>query len=244
MARSPITLDGQIFHPAGVVRWLRYWLSPALNTSHHFNHRLALVKASFAFVKCRSAPRGGTRQFLAHRVAMGLFLPIMTCGADLLVPNHRTLQSMNAFWHPVYRWVTNNYSTPTSILTREACLSPIDVYCYHRRQLVALRIECAPPTHNPAAARLPTSFPSLLVFKAPDSSRHLTVGLSSFYLPLNWQTPVPTPPMRKHLPIDTLAHLTIPLSEGLSCFPLVLHTPPPAGEDIPPLCSWPAPTKP
>ena len=28
--------------------------------------------------------------------------------------------------------------------------------------------------------------------------------------------------MRKHLVIDALAHLTIPLSEGLSRFPLVL----------------------
>ena len=62
-AISPITLDGQIFHPAGVVRWLGYWLSPALNTSHHFNYRLTLAKASFSFVK---------RPFLAHRVAMGL----------------------------------------------------------------------------------------------------------------------------------------------------------------------------
>ena len=37
-ALSLITLDGQGFHPSGVVRWLGYWLSPALNTSHHFNH--------------------------------------------------------------------------------------------------------------------------------------------------------------------------------------------------------------
>ena len=118
---SPITLDDQVFDPAGVVRWLGYWLSPTLNTSHHFNHRLALANASFSFVKRLSSPGGGTRPFLAHRVAMGLFLPILTYGADLLVPNHRTTQSMNSFWHPVCRWVTNNfYSTPTSILTREA----------------------------------------------------------------------------------------------------------------------------
>ena len=77
-ARSPITLDGQVFHPAGVVRWLGYWLSPALNTCHHFNHRLALANASFSFIKRLSSPRGGTRPFLAHRVAMGHFLPILT----------------------------------------------------------------------------------------------------------------------------------------------------------------------
>ena len=138
---SPITLDNQVFHPAGVVRWLGYWLSPALNTSHHFNHRLALANASFSFVKRLSSPGGGTRPFLGHGVAMGLFLPILTYGAYLLVPNHRTTQSMNSFWHRVCRWVTNNfYSTPTFILTREACLPPIDAYCRHRRRLAALRI--------------------------------------------------------------------------------------------------------
>ena len=174
-ASSPITLDGQVFHPSGVVRWLGYWLSPALNTSHHFNHRLALANASFSFVKRLSSPGGGTRPFLAHRVAMGLFLPILTYRADLLVPNHHTTQSMNSFWHRVCRWVTNNfYSTPTSILTREACLPPINAYCRHRRRLAALRIACAPPTHNPAAASLPSSFSSLSSFRALDSSRHLT----------------------------------------------------------------------
>ena len=185
--------------------------------------RLALANASFSFVKRLSSPGGGTRPFLAHRVAMGLFLPILTYGADLLVPNHRPTQSVSSFWHRVCRWVTNNfYSTPTSILTREACLPPVDVYCRHRRRLAALRIACAPPTHNPAAARLPTSFPSISSFRALDSSRHLMKGLTSYYLPLNWRTPVTSPPMRKHLPIDALAHLTIPLSEGLSRFPLVL----------------------
>ena len=101
LALSPITLDGQVFHPSEVVRWLGYWLSPALNTSHHFNHRLTLANTSFSFVKCLSSPGGGTRPFLAHHVAMGLFLPILTYGADLLVPYHRTTQSMNSVWYRV-----------------------------------------------------------------------------------------------------------------------------------------------
>ena len=244
-ARTPNPRNNQVFHPAGVVRWLGYWLSPALNTSHHFNHCLALANASFSFVKRLSSPGGGTRPFLAHRAAMGLFLPILTYGADLLVPNHRTTQSMNSFWHRVCRWVTNNfYSTPTSILTREACLPPIDAYCRHRRKLAALRIACALPTQNPAAARLPSSFPSLSSFRALDSTRHLMKGLSSYYHLLDWCTPVPSPPMRKHLPIDALAHLTIPLSEGLSRFPLVLKVPPPPARTSPPPSLWHAPTTP
>src|SRR6195952_5169352 len=72
------------------------------------------------------------------------------------------------------------------------------------------------------------------VFRAQDSSRHLTKGLSSVYLPLDWRTPVPAPPIRKHLPKDALAHLMLPLSDGLSRFPLILHAPPPAGSKIPP----------
>ena len=234
-ALSPITLDGQVIHPSGVVRWLGYWLSPARNTSHHFNHRLALTNASFSFIKCPSSPGGGTRPLLPHRIAIGLFLLILMNGADLLVPNHRTTQSMNSFWHRVSRWITTCfYSTATSILTCEACLPPIDVYSRPRRRLAALRIACAPPTYNLAAARHPASFPSMPSFRALDSSRRLTKGLSSYYLPLHWRTPVPSPPMRQHLPIDALAHLTIPLSDGLSRFPLILKVPPPAGENIPP----------
>ena len=166
---------------------------------------------------------------------MGRFLPILTYGADLMIANNCTTHAMNSFWHRVSRWDTNNfYSTPTSILTREACLPPIDAYCRHRRRLAALRIACAPPTHNPAAARLPPSFPSLASYRALDSTRHLTKGLCSYYLPLNWRTPVPSPPMRKHLPIDALAHLTMRLSEGLSRFPRVLKIPPPPSENIAP----------
>ena len=244
-ALSPVTLDGQIFHPSGVVRWLAYWLSPALKTSHHFNHGLALANTSFSFVKWLSAPGGGTRPFLAHQVDMGLFLLMLTYRADLQVLNHRSTQTWNSFWHRVCRSVTNDfYSTPTSILKHDACLPPIDVYCRHRRRLAALRIACAPPTHNPATARLPSSFPSLSSFRVVDSSRHLTRGLSSYYLPPNWRTPAPSPPMHSHIPIDALAHLTIPLSEGLSQFPLVLMFPPPPGKNIHPPLLWREPTKP
>ena len=142
---------------------------------------------------------------------------------------------MNSFWYRTCRSVTNCfYSTPTSILTREACLPPIVAYCRYHRRLAALWIACAPPTHNPAAACLPPSFPSLSVFRAQESSRHLTKGLSLVYLHLNWRSATPTPPIRKHLPIDAMAHLVIPLMGGLSRLPLVLYAPPPPGTDIPP----------
>ena len=152
-----------------------------------------------------------------------------------MAPNTRSLQALNSFWHRVCRWVTKNFhSTPTPILLCEACLPPMDTYCKYRRDLAGLRIACAPPTRNPAAARVPVTFLSLSVFRATDSARPFTRGLSSVYLPLDWRTPVPTPPLRKHLQIDALARLTIPFKEGLSRFPLVLKTPAPPGTDIPP----------
>ena len=111
---------------------------------------------------------------------------------------------------------------------------PITTYCRYRRRLAALRIACALSTNYLAAARLPASFPSLSAFRAQDSSRHLTSGLSSVYLPLDSRTLVLSPPIRKHLPIDALAHLMRPLQEGLRRFPHVLHSPLPTGSNIPP----------
>jgi len=225
---APIVLEGHLFHPSEVVRWLGYWCTPALSPTHHFRHRLSLAQAVFSFVKRLSFPGAGVQPFLCHRIATGLLCPILTYGADLLTPTYTALRGMNSFWHRVQRWTTNNFfSTPTSILAHEASLPPIVSYCRYRRRLAALRVACAPPYVNPAAARVPPDFPSLSSFGAQDSSRHLTKGLSSVYLPLNWRTKVPSPPLRKHLPVDALAHLTIPLQEGLTHLPLVLHTLPP-----------------
>ena len=234
-SQAPIALDGLIFRLAGVVRWLGYWLSPSLNSQPHFSHRVSLAQAIFSFVKRLSSPGAGVKPFLNHPIAMGLLLSILTSGSDLQTPNSHFLDAMNSFWHRRCRCVTNCfYSTPTAILTREACLPPIAAYCRYRRRLAALRIASAPPTQNPAAARLPFSFPSPSVFRAQDSSRHLTKGLSSVYIPLGWRSAVPAPPIRKHLPIDAMAHLIIPLLEGHSHLPLVLHAPPPPGTDIHP----------
>jgi len=211
-SQTLIALENHLFRPSQVVRWLGYWFTPTFNTTHHYRHRLSLTQAIFSFVKCLSSPGGGVRPFLCHRIANGLLLPILTYGADLLGANYAALRGLNGFWHRVQRWTTNNlFSTPTSILSREACLPPIVSYCRYRRRLTALRVACAPPNANPASARLPQSFPSRSSFRAQDSSRHLTIGLSSVYLPLNWRTEVPSPPIRKHLPVDALAHLTLPI---------------------------------
>jgi len=164
---APIELEGHLFSPSKVVRWLGYWFTPALNTTHHFRHRLFLAQAILSFVKRLSSPGAGVKPFLCHRIANGVLLPILTYGAVLLTPNSSALRSMDSFWHRVQRWTTNNlFSTPTSILSREACLPPVVSYCRYRRRLAARRVACAPPYSNPASARLPQSSPSLSSFRA------------------------------------------------------------------------------
>jgi len=103
----------------------------------------------------------------------------------------------------------------------ESCLPPVSLLVTHRQRLAALRVVCSPPSVNPATARLHPSFPSLSVYRAPDSSRALTRGLSSVYLPLHWKTPRPVLPMRNHLPVDAVAHRTIPFTLGLSRMPMI-----------------------
>jgi len=103
----------------------------------------------------------------------------------------------------------------------ESCLPPVSLLIAHRQRLAALRVVCSPPSLNPATARLHPSFPSLSVHRAPDSSRAITRGLSSVYLPLHWKTPRPVPPIRNHLLVDAVAHRTIPFTFGLSRMPMI-----------------------
>jgi len=239
--RSPpstasIELEGHLFQPSKVVRWLGYWFTPP--PQHHPPLQTPVIPSpGYLFLRQTPilSPGAGVKPFLCHRIANGLLLPILTYGADLLTPNSSALRGMYRFWHRVQRWTTNNFfPMPTSIVSREACLPPVILYCRYRRRLAALRVACAPPYPNPASSRLPQSFPSLYSFRAQDSSRHLTVGLSSVYLPLRWKTKTLSPPTRKHLPVDALAHLTLPLQEGLTRLPLGLHAPSPPGANIPP----------
>ena len=126
------------------------------------------------------------------------------------------------FWHKVQRWTTNCFSaTPTGILAVEACLPPVALLISQRQRLVALRVVCPLPELNPATVRLHTSFPSLSAHRAHDSLRALTRGLSSVYLPLHWKIPRPVPPLRNHLPIDAVAHQTIPFTHRLSRIPMI-----------------------
>ena len=78
-----------------------------------------------------------------------------------------------------------------------------------------------PPQINPTSASLCGSFPSLLKFCAPDSHRSLCTRLDPNDMTLYWKTPRPAPATRTHLLVVAMAHLTLPLLEGLSFASLI-----------------------
>jgi len=219
---SPIQIKGELFRPRDSLRWLGYWFTPALNSSAHFSHRLALAQGAFALIRHLSPPGAGLAPYLCHRLATSLVAPILLYRSDLFTPSAGAMARLNTFWHKVQRWTTNCFSaTPTGILAVESFLPPVALLIPQRQRLAALRVACSPLEINPATARLHTSFPSLSAHRAHDSSRALTRGLSSVYLPLHWKTPRPVPPLRNHLPIDAVAHKTIPFTHGLSRIPKI-----------------------
>ena len=103
----------------------------------------------------------------------------------------------------------------------ESCLPPVPLLISQRQRRAAIRVICSPPEVNPAMVHLHPSFPSLSNHLAIDSSRALTRGLTSLYLPLHWKTPLQVPALRNHLPIDAVAHRTIPFTHGLSRMPMI-----------------------
>ena len=85
----------------------------------------------------------------------------------------------------------------------------------------ALRLVCSPLSINAASACLCRSFPTPIGARASDSYRSLCTRLPPNVMLLNWKTPHPPPPVRSHLPVDALAHLTLPLLEGLTFAPMI-----------------------
>ena len=218
----PVALDGQIFSTSDKLRWLGYWFVPNIFSSARFSRRLALSQAAFASVRRLSTAGGGIPPHLCHRLAYSLLFPILSYDADLFIPTKGLLSKMDVQWRQVQRWVTNCFrTTPLPILSAESCLPPSHVLFSHKQRMAALRLVCSPPSINPASAHLCRSFPTLLRARALDSYRSLCTRLPPNVMPLNWKTPRPSPPVRSHLLVDYLAHLTLPLLEGLTFAPMI-----------------------
>jgi len=118
------------------------------------------------------------------------------------------------------------------ILAAEACLPPLSVLLPNKRRQAALQQVFSPPQIKRATARLCRSFPSLLKFRAQDSHRDFYSHLDPNIMPHNWKLPRPSRHARSNLHVDTLAHLTVPLLDGLSFAPLINSS---ALPDLPPL---------
>ena len=218
----PHPAQGRVVHPRDLVRWPRYWFTPALNSSAHFSHSLALAQGAFAFIRSLTPPGAGLAPYLCQRLATSLLAAILLCGADLFTFRSRPLAHLDTFWHNVQRSTANWFSaTPVGILSLESCLPPVSLMVCQRQRLAALRMVCSAPRVNLATARLHHSFPALSIYRPKDSVRPLTLVLRSLYLPLNCKTPRPVPTMRNHLPIDAVTDRTFPFTQGLSRIPMI-----------------------
>ena len=245
ISHAPVHLDGSVFIPKAEVRWLGYWFTPSIASTHHFVKRLAKAQAAFVAVKRLSPPGIGLPPFLCHRLASSLRFPILRYGADAFTPTVHMSRKLSAFWHKVQRWSTNCFlSTPIDILAIEACLPPLGLLLKYKRRLAHLRILCFPPEINPATARLPPSVQTLSLHRHSPDHRALSARNAGSRLPLPWVQPRPPSKNRAHLPLDALPHSMLFLlgHDGLSPLPVTsqhllceLYPMPPSGRSYPQL---------
>jgi len=75
---APIVINDMLFPPLQAVRWLGYWLTPAIQTTTHFRRRLALAQASFTTIRQLSAAGKGLSSWCNRKLVFGAILPILT----------------------------------------------------------------------------------------------------------------------------------------------------------------------
>jgi len=214
-----IVINDMLFPPSQAVRWLGYWLTPAIQTSAHFRRRLAVALASFTTIRQLSAAGKGLSSCCNRKLVFGAILPILTYGCDLFIPDAGTLKKLDSFRHGVLRWTTNCfYNTTCGALYREASLPPISSICKHRRRSAALGLVCAPSKFNPATARIPGSVPTWDQGRSADNHRFLLQGSSKAINLTSWLRPVVN--SAKHLPLDSMCHEVSDLFAQIPILPL------------------------
>ena len=217
-SKAGVRLDDLYFPAKDELRWLGYVFTPSLSLNAHYSKRLSLAQGALDTIK-RLSPRGkGLPPYLCHRLASSLLAPVLLYGSDLYTPSVRMQDKLDVFWHRVQRWVTNCFSsTPVPILAIEACLPPLILLIEHRQRMAALWVVSSPPEINPASARLHKSVPNRSSYGSPLCHRSLLVRLNPAHRPLMWKTPQVT--IRKHRPIDEIAHRELPLLKDRPFFP-------------------------
>ena len=174
---SPIQLGGQSITPSTSVRWLGFWFDQWFDRKHtgrvHFQKRAASAAITLRSLRTLSSPaRGLTPQDVRHLVQLVL-RPRLLYGASIFSPREVDLRPIRAVWHSAAQWILGAFRTPpTTSLLVEAGLHPIHLLFKHARLRYALRIACASPTTNPAAASLPPRFPSTIAWRNPFTGRH------------------------------------------------------------------------
>jgi len=217
---APIVINDMLFPPSQAVRWLGYWLTPAIQTSIHFRRRLALAQASFTTIQQLSAAGKGLSSWCHRKLVFGAILPILSLGCDLFIPDAGTLKKLDSFWHGVLRWTTNCfYNTTRGALYREASLPPISSICKHPRWSAALRLVCGSSEFNPATTRIPASVPTWDQGRSADDHHFLFQGSSKAIHPTSWLRPAVN--SAKHLPLDSLCHKASDLVAQIPILPLV-----------------------
>ena len=207
ISRSPVSLDGSLFHPSSSVRCLDYWLLPSMESSTHFHKHSAFVQVALSIIKQLPPPGMSLVQHMNCQLLSGLILPIITYGTDLFAPYSSPLDKRAILRNKLRRLVTNCfYSMPVSILPCVACLPSLDSLLLHRRTMATFRIACSSPLINPAAAQMPASFPAHSQKRATDSLSPLLVGLKQCHIPLRWDQHRPVPAVQFQLPCDTMCY--------------------------------------
>src|SRR5205807_250785 len=107
-----------------------------------------------------------------------------------------------------------------TILPWEVCLPPLQSLLPDRRKMAALRLACSCPSMNPAAARLPPSFPIQGSREIREGTRRPLRGLRNNYTPLKWDQYRQAKSPRRHPPIDAICHSILSIATSTGTFPV------------------------
>ena len=141
--------------------------------------------------------------------------PSLSYSANLYSPTKGLLRKMDVHWQQVQGRITNCLrSTPIPILAPESCVLPLSILLEDKRWMAVLGLVLSPPTFTPTLAPLFKTSSSPLEASGHDSHRALCTHLAPNCLPLNLKPPLPSPPVRTHLPVEALAHLTLSPLDG------------------------------
>ena len=133
-----------------------FWLDQMRTGVIHFQKRAASAAITLRSLHNLSSPAKGLTPQNVRRLVQIVLRPCLLYGVSIFSPRKVDLCPMRAVWHSATHWILGALrTTPTTSLLVEAGLPPIHLLFKHARLRSALRIACASPSTNPAAAALP-----------------------------------------------------------------------------------------